>query len=210
MIILPRDKTQAHEKIVKAAMHEFLTKGFEQASMKSIADAVGMTSAGLYRHFKDKQDMFAELVKPGIALVDEWSTKHKQFSYQAINQESFEAMWNSTNGINDGSLILDVMYQMPEVFRLIICCSGGTSYENYIHDMVEASTDEMMAFLTVCREKGIKTYDVNRDEMHMLISAYMSALFQPIEHGYSKEDAKGYLKTLMDFFTPGWRMITGL
>ena len=159
---MPRDKTQAHEKIVKAAMHEFLTKGFEQASMKSIADAVGMTSAGLYRHFKDKQDMFAELVKPGIALVDEWSTKHKQFSYQAINQESFEAMWNSTNGINDGSLILDVMYQMPEVFRLIICCSGGTSYENYIHDMVEASTDEMMAFLTVCREKGIKTYDVKR------------------------------------------------
>ena len=68
---MPRDKTQAHEKIVKAAMHEFLTKGFEQASMKSIADAVGMTSAGLYRHFKDKQDMFAELVKPGIALVDE-------------------------------------------------------------------------------------------------------------------------------------------
>lgn len=67
-----------------------------------------------------------------------------------------------------------------------------------------------MAFLTVCREKGIKTYDVNRDEMHMLISAYMSALFQPIEHGYSKEDAKGYLKTMMDFFTPGWRMITGL
>ncbi len=27
---------------------------------------------------------------------------------------------------------------------------------------------------------------------------------------YSKEDAKGYLKTMMDFFTPGWRMITGL
>ncbi|MDO4522651.1 MAG: TetR/AcrR family transcriptional regulator [Eubacteriales bacterium] len=207
---MPRDKTEAHEKIVKAAMHEFLTKGFEQASMKSVADEVGMTSAGLYRHFKDKQDMFAELVKPGIALLDEWYEKHKEFSYREMDKESFRAMWDISSGINDGALILDVMYQMPEVFRLIVCCSAGTPYENYIHDMVESATDEMMTFLAACRKNGIKTYDIKRDEMHMLISAYMSALLQPIEHGYSKEDAKGYLKTMMDFFTPGWRMITAL
>ena len=207
---MPRDKTAAHEKIVKAAMKEFLTKGFEKASMKAVADEVGMTSAGLYRHFKDKQDMFSELVKPGIVLVEEWRDRHKQFSYQEMNQESFEKMWDISSGMNDGALILDVMYQMPEVFQLIICCSAGTPYENYIHDMVEEATDEMMIFISVCRENGIKTYDIKRDEMHMLISAYMSALLQPIEHGYSKEDAREYLRTMMDFFTPGWRMITGL
>ncbi len=207
---MPRDKTAAHEKIVKAAMNEFLTKGFERASMKAVADEVGMTSAGLYRHFKDKQDMFAELVKPGIELVDEWRARHKQFSYQEMNKESFQKMWDMSSGMNDGALVLDVMYQMPEVFRLIICCSGGTPYETYIHDMMEEATDEMMTFLSVCHENGIEAYDVKRDEMHMLISAYMGALLQPIEHGYSKEDAKGYLKTMMDFFTPGWRLITGL
>ena len=139
---MPRDKTAAHEKIVKAAMKEFLTKGFEKASMKAVADEVGMTSAGLYRHFKDKQDMFSELVKPGIVLVEEWRDRHKQFSYQEMNQESFEKMWDISSGMNDGALILDVMYQMPEVFQLIICCSAGTPYENYIHDMVERDAHE--------------------------------------------------------------------
>ena len=59
---MPRDKTASHEKIVEAAMREFQEKGFEQASMKAVADAVGMTSAALYRHFASKQDMFAALV----------------------------------------------------------------------------------------------------------------------------------------------------
>lgn len=42
---MPRDKTASHEKIVDAAMREFQEKGYEQASMKAVADAVGMTSA---------------------------------------------------------------------------------------------------------------------------------------------------------------------
>ena len=61
---MPRDKTASHEKIVDAAMREFQEKGYEQASMKAVADAVGMTSAALYRHFENKQDMFASLVQP--------------------------------------------------------------------------------------------------------------------------------------------------
>ena len=52
---MPRDKTASHERIVAAAMREFLEKGFEQASMKAVADAVGMTSAALYRHFENSR-----------------------------------------------------------------------------------------------------------------------------------------------------------
>ncbi len=207
---MPRDKTQTHERIVQAAMKEFLDKGYAQASMKSVADAVGMTSAALYRHFRDKQDMFAELVKPGIARIEEWRGRHMEFSYEHIDKDTFAEMWDASSGVSDVGLILDIMYEMPDVFRLLICCSAGTPYEMYIHDMVEENTDDMMKFLQVCRSQGIKTYDISRDEMHMLVSAYMSALLQPIEHEYSKEDAKRYLKTMMDFFTPGWRLITGL
>ena len=69
---MPRDKTASHEKIIAAAMREFLEKGFEQASMKSVAEAVGLTSAALYRHFESKQDMFAALVQPAVDTLDAW------------------------------------------------------------------------------------------------------------------------------------------
>lgn len=207
---MPRDKTFSHEKIVKAAMQEFLEKGFEQASMKAVADAVGMTSAALYRHFADKQDMFAVLVQPAVDALNVWKEKHIAASYDVLDQDDSEMMWDFEEDFSDARMVLDVMYQQPEAFRLLICCAAGTPYENCVHDLIEQSTDEMMRFLQSCEVRGLPVRKVQRDEMHMLVSAYSAALIQPIEHGYDKTDAERYLKTIVDFFTPGWRMITGL
>ncbi len=51
---MPRDKSLSHEKVNKAIKEEFLAKGFEEASIRSIAARAGITSAGLYRHYADK------------------------------------------------------------------------------------------------------------------------------------------------------------
>lgn len=207
---MPRDKTVSHEKIVRAAIREFQEKGFERASMKAVADAVGMTSAALYRHFAGKQDMFAALVQPAVDELEAWKERHVASSYDALEQNAAEMMWDFEDELNDARIVLDVMYAQPEAFRLLICCAGGTPYENLVHDMIEESTDEMMRFLQVCKARGMSVREVRRDEMHMMVSAYMAALLQPIEHGYDRADAERYLKTMVEFFTPGWRLIMGL
>lgn len=207
---MPRDKTASHEKIVEAAMREFQEKGFEQASVKAVADAVGMTSAALYRHFASKKDMFVALVQPAVDVLDAWKEKHIASSYNMLEQDDSEIMWDFEADCNDARMVLDVMYRQPKAFRLLLCCSEGTPYENFAHDMVEQATDRMMCFLQDCKARGCSVREVQRDEMHMLVSAYCAALIQPIEHGYDRADAERYLKTIVDFFTPGWRMITGL
>lgn len=207
---MPRDKTASHEKIVAAAMQEFQEKGFERASMKAVADAVGMTSAALYRHFDNKQDMFAALVQPAIDELNAWREQHIASSYDVLEQGNTKLMWEFDADYNDARMVLDVMYRQPEAFRLLFCCSAGTVYENYVHDMVDLTADRMMRFLQDCKAQGYPVREVQQDEMHMLVSAYCAALIQPIEHGYNKEAATRYLKTIVDFFTPGWRMITGL
>lgn len=207
---MPKDKTASHEKIVRAAMQEFLEKGFEQASMKAVADAVGMTSAALYRHFASKQDMFVALVQPAVDELSAWRDGHVDSSYDVLEQEDSEVLWDFESEFSDSRMVLDVMYRHPKACRLLLCCSAGTPYENFLHDHIEQSTDEMMRFLQICKGRGISAREVQRDEMHMLVSAYCAALVQPIEHGYDRADAERYLKTIVDFFTPGWRMITGL
>lgn len=208
---MPRDKSSSHEKIIRAAMREFQEKGFEKASMKAIADAVGMTPAALYRHFASKQDMFAALVQPSVDALNAWKEKHIASSYDLLERPSASAvMWDFQADMNDARMVLDVMYRQPEAFRLLICCAAGTLYENFVHDLVEQATDRMMCFLQDCKLRGFSVREIRRDEMHMLVSAYCAALIQPIEHGYDRADAERYLKTIVEFFTPGWRMITGL
>lgn len=207
---MPRNKAASHEKIVEAAMQEFLRRGFSQASMKAVADAVGMTSAALYRHFAGKQDMFAALVQPAVDALDVWKEKHIASSYRLLEQDCTDVMWRFEDDYNDARMVLDVMYRQPDAFRLLLCCAAGSPYENYLHDMIEQCTDRMIDFLQLCLSHGLAARQVQRDEMHMLVSAYIAALIQPIEHGYDRADAERYLKTMVDFFTPGWRMITGL
>ncbi len=207
---MPRDKTESHERIIAAAMREFCEKGFEQASMKAIADEVGMTSAALYRHFDGKQEMFAALVQPALDALVEWREQHVSASYDMLEAGGDERMWDSDSAINDASLVLDVMYQQPDQFYLLICCSQGTPYERYVHDFVEGSTDEMMRYWEQCKEHGYPVREIGRDDMHMLVSAYVAAVIQPIEHRRTKAEAQRYLRTVMDFFAPGWRMILGM
>ena len=64
---MPKDKTETHERIIPAAMKIFLEKGFEKATMREIAEEAGITAAGLYRHFVDKEAMFAALVEPVLS-----------------------------------------------------------------------------------------------------------------------------------------------
>ena len=66
---MPRDKTESHIKVNIAIREEFMEKGFEGASIRSIGARAGMTSAGLYRHYPDKEAMFSAIVDPLIEEI---------------------------------------------------------------------------------------------------------------------------------------------
>ena len=76
---MPRDKTEAHKRILKAATTEFLEYGFEGASMRRIAENAGITAGALYKHFKNKEDMFSALVEP---TINELMAKYQEFCEQ--------------------------------------------------------------------------------------------------------------------------------
>ena len=154
--------------------------------------------------------MFAALVQPAVDALEAWKQRHIASSYQVLEQDHPEIMWEYEGDLSDAGMVLDLMYQQPETFRLLLCRATGTPYEKYVHDLIEQSSDQMMLFLQSCKARGLPVREVRRDEMHMLVSAYCTALLQPIEHGCDKADAERYLRTMIDFFTPGWQLITGL
>ena len=68
---MPKDKTGTLEKIIPCAKKEFLDKGFERASMRTIAADAKMSAAGLYCHFESKEAMFESLVLPAVNGIKE-------------------------------------------------------------------------------------------------------------------------------------------
>jgi len=204
---MPRDKTLSHKRVNKAILEEFLEKGYESASIRSIGNRAGMTSAGLYRHYADKEAMFGAMVQPLIDEIDAWTKKHIEKKYSIMNSEEQKEELFGETFID---LIKTVILPRREEFILLISRSGGTRYENFIHDYAMDNQKEFLDVIHYMKGKGYPVIDVSEEEMHMMLSAYITACFEPIIHKYDDEKIEQYLNTIQTFFMPGWLKIMGV
>ena len=51
------------DRILQAALGMFALKGFDDTSMEDIALAIGCSKGGLYYHFRDKEQLFANVIE---------------------------------------------------------------------------------------------------------------------------------------------------
>lgn len=204
---MPRDKSLSHAKVRQAIKEEFLEKGFEGASIRSIGAKAGMTSAGLYRHFDDKEAMFSAMVDPLIDSIKKWVERHKNRKYGLV-EDGTKGKDLFCETVVD--LFKDVILPQKEEFRLLLNCSAGTKYENFIHDFVDENQIDFMNALEYLKEQGYKVKNISAEELHMLLSAYLTACLEPIIHDYDDEKIDSYLKTIQDFFMPGWLNLMGI
>ncbi|MDO5156285.1 MAG: TetR/AcrR family transcriptional regulator [Eubacteriales bacterium] len=204
---MPRDKKLSHKKVLDAAKKEFLEKGFEDASIRSIGARAGMTSAGLYRHCKDKEDLFVQIVDPLFQEMNKRFAMHKRVSYEAIQiGERHKEAFNT----GEIKIFLDLSKEFPEELKLLLCRSVGTRYENFIHDLVDMQQKEMFDILKIMEQNGYQTIHITEREMHVLLSAYITAIIEPVVHEYDEKETEHCLMKVAEFFTPGWMKIMGL
>lgn len=199
---MPRDKSESHIQVVKAMQEEFLEKGFEKASMRSIAQKCGLSVAGLYRHFASKEDMFEAFAKPLVDQVNQWAQNHRNTKYEQVNHGHISRQSLFEDSQID--LIENVIYPKKEAYCILFYKAQGSQYENYLDQFVDAQVLEMMDFFCALKEKGIDVESPSKEELHMLLSVYTAALLQPIQHLYSEEKTKHCLKMVEEFFLPGW------
>ena len=202
---MPRDKTLSHERVKAAIREEFLEKGYEGASVRSIGARAGMSSAGLYRHYPDKASMFDAVIEPLTKSVESWLERHKQESLKSMDRQ----LSGDILGETLFDLIKDVILPRREEFKLLISCSAGSRYENYINDFVLQNQKDMMLTFERLRGEGYKVRDITEEELHILLSAYLTACFEPIIHGHDDEEVLRQLDTIRDFFLPGWQKNMG-
>ncbi len=204
---MPKDKTLSHIKVNKAIKEEFLEKGFEAASIRSIGARAGMTSAGLYRHYTDKEAMFNAMVEPLISEIKAWTTNHTEKKYSLIDSDAANSDASAESFID---LVREVILPRRDEFKLLMTCSSGTKYENFIHEYARDNQEELMDAIKFLKDKGYPTSDIDEEELHMLLSAYLTACFEPIIHDCDDARIEKYLNTIQDFFMPGWLKIMGL
>ena len=202
---MPRDKTATHGKIMAAAREEFMEQGFERASMRSIGERCGLTAAGIYRHCRDKADLFDQLVSPAVGRLELWLDEHVARYAEAVRGKG-PVEWRDS----EIDMMKEIVYPNMGDYHLLTAKSQGTRYETFLHDLTERSQDQLLRYIPMVRKRGCAAWDIDPQELHLLLSAYTTALFEPVIHNYPYEDALRCLSTVEAFFLPGWRQLMGL
>ena len=61
-----RSGVKTKEKILDVAMQVFSTHGYEGASIRAIAKAAGISIGGVYLYFRNKEELYLNLIKDRI------------------------------------------------------------------------------------------------------------------------------------------------
>ena len=195
------------ERILQAAREEFLRVGFQNSSLRSIVKAAGVTTGAFYGYFPDKLSLFDALVKePAERLYEIYLKGHDYFA-ELPPERKITEMKEITKA--DVIECFHYVYEHFDAFKLIICCSEGTSYQDYLHRLAEVEVNSSYTFFS-CLENMGRTAPVMPDDLnHMLASAYLSGFFEIVVHDMPKEEAWTYVDKLTDFFAAGWKNLLG-
>ena len=194
--------TDTQKRILEVGKREFLEKGFKDASLRAIVKEAGFTKGAFYGYYNSKEALFDALVAPAADELIAQFKQAQQAHYELVTEDKAEQSQDlSTSYLN---YFINYIYDHFDSFKLVICCSEGTRYANYIHELVELEVDQTEDYYQQLRQLGKLEGTVNRDLHHMITSAYFTAVFETVAHDMSREQAIGYVNELAVFFNCGW------
>jgi AcrR family transcriptional regulator len=120
-------KDDIKNRILDAAVEEFLVDGYKQASMRNIAQSAGITVGNIYSYFSGKADLFDNILEETVLqlrqLID--------IDVSNENRTSYTVVAFITNRI------MEVYRQNRSQFLILMNGAEGSRYENIRSELIE-------------------------------------------------------------------------
>ena len=184
-------------KILLTALQLFARDGYEAVSVRSIAEELGMTKGALYRHYKNKRDIFDSIVDRMIQIdaqrakeyqvpiekYDEMSDSYANTSWEDIEKYTVEQLkfWTEDNF----ALLFRRMLTL-EQYR------NAEMAELYSQCIVEGPVSYMEDLFRELTKKGV----LKKDNPRQLAVEYYAPLFLLISMFDKKGENDEYVEIL--------------
>jgi len=162
-------------RVLYEAREFFLKHGYAEVSMQQIADAAGMTKAALYYHFRDKDDLFGQII------VEEMSQQRRSVE-QLID--------NASGTIADLLLSLAHLYLRdfnPDVMRMM------QDYKRHVpesrHDEVHQELENFVRVFTELFERATAAGEIANIPPRIASSVFFHTLLGLVHQSFEPTPA---------------------
>lgn len=190
------------------AKKHFLEFGFERAGIREICKDANVTNGAFYNHFNDKEALFGALVESVVQTIQNIYSESVNKHFELAKTDDLKSLWKLSE--NTIIQLIEYIYENFDVFRLLLMCSSGTKYANFLDDLVRSDVRETIKLIAELKVRCIPVNDLDEDEWHMLVHSYYASIAEIVMHNYPKQAALKYAHTLSVFFSSGWQTVLGI
>ena len=173
-------KPELRNRIIEVAFREFDEKGYEGASMRSIAEGAGTSLGNLYRYFKNKDDMYVNCLVPVLDDCILWTGKVFDVSERAIDLTAK----NMAHYVGQHSREFSIIVRGP-----------AKHYTEFRERFTACIADKL-------EQHAVETGCVsakNPDFFNSVALGFISGLRVILENSHSEQDTASYIREFMHF-----------
>lgn len=188
---------EIRQRIIEAARGEFLDKGFEKASIRTITARAKTSKSNLYNYFNDKDDLFSAVLEPvttkirtGLALAKQYNVPKEAGDYTLSSQQFVIGV------------ISKFIAEHADDVKLLLFSAQGSSLAGFKYEVLELFTDNMVEWT-----RSIHTREsVSRLFVRTVCSFYLNMIEQLFLVG-APADMPQFMKEISVFIYSGWKSV---
>lgn len=197
--------SETRRQLISSAKAEFTDKGFAKASLRSICKKAGVTTGALYFFFKDKDELFCEVVGELLEHLNTMIKEHHAFELEESQLTSGD-FHDSTSDYEAMKLIVHELYQNREEVLLLLTGAQGSTME-HVTDRIVDMMDEHNAILceAMCRANGVPMVD--KKVVHWMSHSQIDMFIFMVTHIDNEKEAMDFAEKGMKYLLAGWYAI---
>lgn len=185
------------EKILLTALRLFARDGYEAVSVSTIAGELGMTKGALYKHYKNKRDIFDSIVERMHRIDAERSAQYDvpADTYDADTEAYKSVAWDSIRSFSTAQFVFWTEDDFARSFRRMLTLEqyrNPEMAELYHSCIVDGPVDYMRSIFGEMTASGVLA-DVDPE---LLALEFYSPMFLLIGASDIKQDRKKHLDML--------------
>ena len=191
------------EAILLYAKKEFMEKGFNEASLRTIAKNAGVSTSTIYTRYVDKEGLFRHLVEPAARRLVEFVGRTFDSFEKLDESEQVKACEQYSD---DGTeTVIDILYDQFEDYKLLLTCGPSHYYQDFLEKIVELDVKCMHIFLKSIGSRSYLNGEITEGFLHVVTSAFYAGMFEVVIHDMPRKEAESYIDSLRVFYSSGWK-----
>ncbi len=190
------------KRLIEVAREEFMTSGFEKASIRAIAQKADTSPRAIYTRFENKEELFAAVIGPTLSDFMRFFFRERSSYWERMKNRDF-----SVKSETIYQKYLDFAYAHREEFTLLLVHSNGTRFEGFPEKLAAFDLKGVRRNVPkLMKNNPIESYDgPTKLFFENITCAFYRDLFAPLLQDMELADAYEYISKLTSFYEQGLR-----